>query len=83
MLVYRISVQNFRKNPVEIEIVDQLPVSQDAKNEVKNLSITPAPAKKDEKGMLTWSLTLEPREKKGILIGFTVEYPKDDHIIGI
>ena len=82
-LVYRINVQNFRKNPVEVEIVDQLPVSQDAKIEVKNLNITPAPAKKDEKGILTWSLTLEPQEKRGILIDFTVEYPEDAHIIGI
>ncbi len=33
--------------------------------------------------MLSWSLTLEPQEKREILIDFTVEYPKDAHIIGI
>lgn len=33
--------------------------------------------------MLTWSFTLEHQEKRGILIDFTVEYPKDAHIIGI
>jgi hypothetical protein len=28
-------------------------------------------------------LTLEPQEKREILVGFTIEYPKGAHIIGI
>jgi len=82
-LVYRITVQNLRKNQVKIDILDQLPVSQHSKIEIKNISITPQPSKKDEKGILTWTLTLEPQEKREILIGFTIEYPKGANIIGI
>ena len=44
---------------------------------------TSAPAKKDEKGILVWTLNPEPREKREILIDFTVEYPKDTPVIGI
>lgn len=47
------------------------------------MKILPEPPKKDEKGILTWSLTLAPQEKKEILIDFTVEYPKDANIIGL
>ena len=82
-LAYKITIQNLRRHKVEIEILDQLPISQNTKIEIKDLTITPEPAKKDEKGFLTWTLTLEPQEKKELLIGFTIEYPKGAYIRGI
>jgi uncharacterized protein (TIGR02231 family) len=82
-LAYKITIQNLRKNKVNIEIQDQLPISQNTKIEIKDQAITPAPSKKDDKGVLTWTLTLEPQEKKEILIGFTIEYPKGSTIRGI
>lgn len=81
--VYKITVQNLRKNAAEIELMDQLPISQNDKIEIKDINIQPAQAKKDEKGILTWKLTLAPQEKKEITLDFTIEYPKDANIIGI
>jgi len=82
-LVYKITIQNLRKYQVETEILDQIPISQNSKVEVKEVSINPAPTKKDEKGILSWILTLAPQEKREILIDFTIEYPKDTNIIGL
>jgi len=82
-LIYRITAQNLRKDPVTMDILDQLPISQNTKIDVKDVKILPEPTKKDEKGILTWTLTLAPQEKKEILIDFTVEYPKDANIIGL
>jgi uncharacterized protein (TIGR02231 family) len=82
-LVYKITVQNFRKNAAQIEIMDQLPVSQSDRIEIKDVNIQPPPGKKDDKGILTWTLTLAPQEKKEITIDFTIEYPKDATIIGL
>lgn len=82
-LVYKITVQNLRKYQVEAEILDQIPVSQNSKIEVKEVNISPAPTKKDEKGILSWVITLAPQEKREILIDFTIEYPKDANIIGL
>jgi len=82
-LVYKITVQNLRKNAVDIDVMDQVPVSQNDKISVKDVSIKPDPAKKDDKGILTWTLTLAPQETKEIMIDFTIEYPKDATIIGI
>ncbi|MCX6577647.1 MAG: mucoidy inhibitor MuiA family protein [Candidatus Aminicenantes bacterium] len=82
-LVYKITVQNLRKNAAEIELMDQLPISQNDKIEIKDINIQPAQSKKDDKGILTWKLTLAPQEKKEITIDFTIEYPKDVTIIGI
>jgi uncharacterized protein (TIGR02231 family) len=81
-LVTRITVQNLRKTPVEIEVTDQIPVSQNSKIEVRDVSLQPAPGKKDDKGLLTWTLSLAPQEKKEILIDWTIEYPRDAAIIG-
>ena len=82
-LVYKITVQNLRKIAAEVELQDQLPVSQNDKIEVKDITIQPAQAKKDDKGILTWKLTLAPQEKKEITIDFIIEYPKDARIMGI
>jgi uncharacterized protein (TIGR02231 family) len=82
-LIYKITIQNLRKYQVEAEILDQIPVSQNSKIEVKEVNISPAPTKKDEKGILSWLLTLAPQEKREILIDFTIEYPKDANIIGL
>jgi len=82
-LVVRITVQNLRKTQAEIEVLDQLPLSQNSKIEITDVNLQPAPAKKDDKGILTWTLTLAPQEKKEITLDFTIEYPKDATIIGI
>ncbi len=82
-LVYKITVQNLRKNPAQVELLDQLPVSQNDKIEVKDVTIQPAQSKKDDKGILTWTLTLAPQEKREITIDFIIEYPKDASVLGI
>lgn len=82
-LVYRITVQNLRRTAVEVEVSDQLPVSRNSKIEVKDVVLQPPAARKAETGILTWSLTLGPQEKKEISIDFVIEYPKDAIIIGI
>ena len=82
-LVYKITAQNLRKNPVMIDLLDQLPISQNSRIEIKDVKIAPEPTKKDEKGIMTWIFSLAPQEKKEILIDFTVEYPKDANIIGL
>ncbi|HAR35820.1 MAG TPA: hypothetical protein DCR87_02715 [Acidobacteria bacterium] len=81
--VFRITLENLRNRPVEIEVQDQLPVSQNTKIEVKDVKIMPSPSSRDEKGMLTWKLKLEPGEKQEIILDFTVEYPKGSRVIGL
>jgi uncharacterized protein (TIGR02231 family) len=81
--VFRITVENLRNRPVEIEVQDQIPVSQNTKIEVKDVKILPAPSSRDEKGILTWKLKLNPAQKQEITIEFTVEYPKDSRVMGL
>lgn len=76
-------VLEMNKTKDRIEVLDQLPISQNTKIEIKDQNITPAPSKKDEKGVLTWKFTMAPKEKREILIGFTIEYPKGSNIRGL
>ena len=82
-LSYRTTVQNLKRGPVELELRDQLPVSQNSQVEVKDVEISVPPAKRDEQGLLTWQLTLQPKEKKEILLSFTVEYPEGAIVSGL
>jgi uncharacterized protein (TIGR02231 family) len=82
-LVQRITVQNLRKTAVSIDVSDRLPVSQNSKIEITNISLLPAPAKKETTGLLSWTLSLAPQEKKEITLDYTIEYPKDARIVGL
>ncbi|MGD0782848.1 MAG: DUF4139 domain-containing protein, partial [Candidatus Aminicenantales bacterium] len=64
-------------------VSDRLPVSQNSKIEVTNISLLPAPAKKETNGLLSWTLSLAPQEKKEISLEYTIEYPKDARITGV
>lgn len=81
-LAYRITLENLRNRPVEVELLDQLPVSQNARIEVKDVKVEPRPDKQDETGILTWKIKLEPGKKQEFTLSFSVEYPKGSRVPG-
>jgi uncharacterized protein (TIGR02231 family) len=76
---YRVVVKNNRKVPIEIEVLDQLPVSQDSEIEVSAVEISDA-VKNDLTGELKWLHKIEPNQNKIIDLTFTVKYPKNKPI---
>ena len=85
-LVYKITVESLKDKKVKIKILDSIPVSRTNKITVKNVKITPQPTEKDyqdREGVLLWEFELNPKEKKEILIEFTVTYPKDSPPYGL
>ena len=76
---YRMVVKNNRKVPIEIEVLDQLPVSQDSEIEVSAIEISNA-LKNDLTGELKWLHKIEPNQNKIIDLTFTVKYPKNKPI---
>ena len=76
---WEINVRNTRKEPVELVIEDQVPVSGDKEIEVK--LINTGDARFDETtGKLTWNLKLEPEKSTSVRFSFEVKYPKDKTI---
>ena len=79
-LTYKITAENRKDRPVRLTVLDRIPVSKTDRIEVKDVRLTPAPDQKnhlDRKGVMRWVLPLKPKEKKEIVLSFTVTYPKE------
>ena len=73
---YQIAIENFRGKPIELTLLDQLPVSQNGDINVKavNFSVQPTAQDKDT-GKLTWDLNVQPKEKKVVEFEYQVDWP--------
>lgn len=75
-VVWEIEVRNTKKEVINIELQDQIPVSKNddlevIKDELDGAELNP------ETGLLTWNKTLQPGETIKIRFGFTLKYPKN------
>jgi uncharacterized protein (TIGR02231 family) len=79
---YEITVQNNKKQSIQIEIEDQLPISQNSDVEVETEEISGAQYDAVT-GKLTWKLTLAAGETVKKQVRFNVKYPKKKYISGL
>ena len=68
-------IKNNRKVPIDIEVLDQVPVSQDSDIEVSTEEKSGA-LKNDLTGELKWMFNVEPNQSKTVDLTYTVKYPK-------
>lgn len=73
---YRMIVKNNRKVPINIEVLGQIPVSQDSDIEVSADEISDA-TKNELNGELKWEHKIEAGQSRTINLTFTVKYPKN------
>ncbi len=78
---YKIEVENYKKEPVLVKVIDQLPVSKNTEIKTELVSAEPKPETKDL-GAIEWTLNLAPAEKKKIEFQFFVESPADKTVLG-
>lgn len=89
--LYKITLENYKNTSETIVLRDQIPVSEHEDIVAKTLKISPEPLepteeeeiKKKEQGILKWEFTLEPKEKKEVVLDFSVEFPKDRTVPGL
>jgi len=78
-IAYRINIRNNRSKSIDIEIEDQVPISDD-----KDVTVQvdeKSNANYDEKtGILNWRFQLAPNKNKEINLGFSIKYPKDKQV---
>ncbi|MFQ5775269.1 MAG: mucoidy inhibitor MuiA family protein [Kiloniellaceae bacterium] len=82
---YLVEVANHHARPMEITVLDQLPVPQDERIEVELLRASTKPSERDfdgRKGVLAWTDTYEPNEERTIRFAYAVSYPEDQTIPG-
>ncbi len=74
---YRISVKNLHERPIQVTVIDQIPVSQNADITVE-LTGKSAPSRRDvdnKRGILAWDFKLEPAEERIVEFGYRAAWP--------
>jgi uncharacterized protein (TIGR02231 family) len=80
---YRITAKNLFERAVNLVVLDQVPVSQNADIKVELIGKT-APTKQnvdDKRGVVAWEMKLEPNEEKVIEHGYRVTWPSAKKVI--
>lgn len=75
-LAYEVTVKNNKRDPIELELKDQFPVSNNKEIEVELTESTGASVDAPQ-GLLNWKLIVAPNEGKKIKFGYSVKIPKD------
>lgn len=80
---YQSEIVNGKSRPLTLLVRDQVPVSahEEIKVEVTSPPLTEAAIGAD--GMITWTLTLAPGEKRQLTTSFAVSYPEEKEITGL
>ncbi len=73
---YQIQIKNNKGTPVNIEVVDQIPVSQESEIEVGVNEIS-AGAYNPITGLVKWNTELKPATSQKFTISYWVKYPKN------
>ncbi|QIQ21067.1 DUF4139 domain-containing protein [Zophobihabitans entericus] len=81
---YTINVRNAKTSPIDLTILDQLPVIQNKTITLEDAKYGDAAYNK-ETGLLEWNLKVAAGESKQLPFSFKVIYPKDKHesVIGL
>lgn len=79
---YEISIQNNKRQSIELIIEDQVPVSQNGEVTVELEEISGA-THDENTGKLIWKTVLQPGETIKKQIRFTVSYPKKMNVLGL
>jgi hypothetical protein len=76
---FRTTLHNYGDKAQTVELVDQIPVAQTDRINVKLLKATPGHTTKesDPAGLLTWRVKLAPGAEKTIKLSFTVTTPRE------
>jgi len=77
--LYKISVRNTRNKPIEVTVMDQIPISNDKDIEISDRNYKDAEYN-ETTGAVTWKLQLKPNETRELTVGYTVKYPKGKQV---
>ena len=82
---FKTKLENLRDKAVIVTLEDRVPVSEDERIVVE-IGKTTTPDRTPSKtrpGVVLWKLTLAPREKKDVVLSYTVRCPKDLLVPGL
>lgn len=75
-VTYDLVIRNNKKENINIEIKDGIPLSNNEAIKIEILETSGA-KKEEETGFLTWNLKIAPSETKKLRVSYKVRFPKD------
>ncbi len=72
---YRLTIENLAKAPIEIEVIDRIPHSNEPELQVKS-DVEKLGPDKQELGVITWNLEIPTKDKHTIEYGYEVEWKR-------
>lgn len=76
---FETTIKNNKNTAIEIELLDQYPISKNSQIEV-TLEDANGATVTTEYGKLLWKLKLQPNESRKIKLVYTIKYPKDKQV---
>ena len=78
-LTYKVTVKNNRNQTIDMDLLDQIPISQLKEINVEVNDISGAEYFENT-GKLRWKMKLQPGESKTVIFSFSITYPKGKEI---
>ncbi len=79
---YRLTLTNLSERRVSLQVQEPLPVSQSEQVKIRLTRSDPS-IQAGELGILVWTITLAPQEKRILTYQFALEYPSDQELVGL
>ncbi len=76
---YEMVIKNNRKNPINIDIEDQKPISQNSEITVDVVEVSKGEINPDD-GKVTWKFLIPSGESQKIIYTYTIKYPKNRNV---
>ncbi|MFC1669892.1 mucoidy inhibitor MuiA family protein [Spirochaetota bacterium] len=73
---FMISIENFSKQHITMNVLDQIPVSKSHDLEIMDVKFSHKPVMRNKRGIIKWTFKMAPKEKREIKFSFAVEVPK-------
>lgn len=73
---YTIEVRNTKKEPIDLVVLEQFPISNDKDISIEDKEANDAQIN-EETGAVQWGLSLKGNELKKLKLNYSVKYPKD------
>lgn len=84
---YVTEIQNLHKDPIDIAVLETVPVSKDKRLRVEILKDKTTQGYEADlhnvKGVTRWTQTLKPQEKSKVMLGWKVTWPKGENVSGL
>ena len=80
---FKMSVKNLHARPIDLRILDQVPVSLNDQIKVDILANTAPPTVKDvedKRGLLAWDLKLDASQSQDLAFGYQVSWPNGQSV---